>query len=127
MTRLLLIPLTSLLALQAEPAPAPSVHRMNVEIRGPVAMLEVQRSISLEGSPDEERVLDLALPAGAAVVGWEVDGVSLAAAPEGQARADHARALAARGATATRVALEEGTDLRLHLAAGITISLVRVR
>jgi hypothetical protein len=105
------------LAPAGAPSAAPPVHRMVVQISGPFALVEVERSISLEGSASsEERVLDVALPAGAALVGWHVQGTRLAPVTEDRARDEHARALAGRGAVATRLPLEQGTDYRLHVA-----------
>jgi von Willebrand factor type A domain len=112
--------LVTALALADGSAERPA-HRVAIEIRGPLALIEVERSISLEESPGPtpESVLDLALPAGGALAGWQVasEGVGpvrLVPAIEAAARADHARALADHGASPTRSALEEGTDYRLH-------------
>jgi hypothetical protein len=118
----MLSPLFLLVALATDPAPA--VHRVSIEIRGALALVEVERSLAAVGDPAVERVLDLALPPGAALAGAEVaaDGRGRlrlqSAANATQAREEHGRALLVVGASGTRLPLEDGTDYRLHLGVG---------
>src|SRR5688572_27637390 len=99
---------------------APEVHRMTIAVRGPLALVEVERTLLAEGGAARELVWDVALPQEAAVTGWQVTGegraVRLAAADPTRARADHAATLTARAVAATRATVDDGTDFRLHLA-----------
>jgi hypothetical protein len=118
----MLSPLFLIVALATDPAPA--VHRVSIDIRGALALVEVERSLPAVGDPGVERVLDLALPPGAALAGAEVaaDGrgrLRLQSAGDAtQAREEHARALLVVGASGTHLPLEDGTDYRLHLGIG---------
>src|SRR6185369_13110820 len=100
-------------------APAPPIHRVSVSVRGPLAFVEVERTLTAE-TVRREMVWDVALPDQAAVLDWRVTsegrGLRLAAADPTRARADHAATLTARSLAATRDAIDEGTDFRLHLA-----------
>jgi hypothetical protein len=101
--------------------PTPPVHRVSIELRGALALVEVERTLAPASDPTVERVLDLALPAGAALAGAEVTGEGRGRlrletrADATQAREDHGRALLAVGASGTHLPLEDGTDYRLHL------------
>jgi hypothetical protein len=108
----------------ASPRP---VHRVSVELRGPVALVEVERSLEKAGGPGQEAVLDLDLPDGAVPVSFQVgSGARFGTAALAGARETLRAALAARDLTAGRQPMEEGTDLRIHVAAPASPAL-RVR
>jgi hypothetical protein len=99
---------------------APPVHRQSITVSGPLALVEVERTLVAEPGAHQELVWDVALPEGAAVTDWSVTSegraVRLAAADPTRARADHAATLTRRAVAATKASLDEGTDFRLHVA-----------
>jgi hypothetical protein len=99
-------------------APRP-VHRVTVHVAGPLALVEVERSVE-PGTAPAEQVLDLGLPEGAALVDLDLvmNGrlVPVPATSEAAGRAAHATALSERGLAPSRVPLDPGTNLRIHLA-----------
>ncbi|HXU82548.1 MAG TPA: VWA domain-containing protein [Polyangia bacterium] len=107
------------LLMVANPSPAPPVHRVAISVRGPLALVEVERTLVGEDAR-KELVWDVALPDGAAVLDWRVvadkGALRLKGADPTMARADHAADLAARSVAASRDTIDEGTDFRLHLA-----------
>jgi hypothetical protein len=111
-----LLPCVLWAALAAAPPP---VHRITISVRGPLALVEVERTVTAE-TLRRELVWDVALPEGAAPVEWRIAGegatLRLAAADPTRARADHAATLSARSLAPTRESVDEGTDFRLHLA-----------
>jgi hypothetical protein len=98
--------------------PGPSLHRMSISVKGPLAVVEVERTLTAD-TARRELVWDLALPEGAALTDWRVTSegraLRLAAADPTRARADHAATLAVRSLTPTHDGIDEGTDFRLHL------------
>jgi hypothetical protein len=91
---------------------------MSVSIRGPMAVVDVDRSLQPEDDR-HELLFDLALPDAAAMLDWRVTAegraLHLAPADPTRARADHAAALTKRGLGGPRAAIDEGTDFRFHL------------
>ena len=98
--------------------PAPVTQKISVDVRGPVALVEVTRPLTSDGSAGSERVLDLALPERAALVDVEIsDGGRWRAAEVTDAQqATHAYVdrLAARGVTPARLPFDEGTRVRVR-------------
>lgn len=113
-------PLLHLTLFAAALAPAALVHRVSVHFAGPVAEVTVERSVEA-GTAVAERILDLDLPEGAALVDMGItDGgqeIRLAPAGEAASRGSYTSALAARSVAPSRVSLDPSTDLRLHIAA----------
>jgi hypothetical protein len=104
----------------ATPA-ARSVHSVSIDIRGPVALVTVERSLAPVIAAGEP-TLELDLPDGAAALGWEVvdDGprVRLGETSDDKARASHRHTALERGARVpTPAKADDGTDFRVHLAA----------
>ncbi len=96
-------------------APA-GAHRMIVDIRGALALVEVQRSVAPERR-GEERVLDVALPEGARLLSADLGGRPLRPGTDDQVRPAYRTAISVVGATSTSLHLDEGTDLRIRIAA----------
>jgi hypothetical protein len=92
---------------------------MSISVRGPLAVVEVERTLTAEEGAHKELVWDVALPEGAAVIEWSVSGegraLRLAAADPTRARADHAANLTARAVAGAKASIDEGTDFRLHV------------
>jgi hypothetical protein len=110
----------------ALPPPAPAPQKISVDARGPLALVEVTRTVvpePAEGSGGNEALLDLALPDASALVSVEVrDGGrwrSVDAAAEGdgsaQAAATYRAESAARGVTPASEPYDESTTHRLRL------------
>ena len=55
----------SALLMMVTPQGAPSIHRMSISVRGPLALVEVERTLVAEAAT-RELVWDVALPDGAA-------------------------------------------------------------
>ncbi len=125
-----LLPMGFLVLLVAGPTPAEPVHRVNIHIAGPLAEVTVERTVE-PGPALLERILDLDLPEGAALVDVSVTQAGktthLSAAPEAAARATYARTISARGLAPARVPVDPGMDLRLHFAAAAPDSRLLVR
>jgi hypothetical protein len=104
---------------------ATPTQQIVVDVRGPVAVVQVTRPLAPDEAagetPDGERLLDVALPEHAALVDVEFGnaGKWRAPAPTDSDRATHVYVdrLAARGVTPTRVPFDEGTRLRLRALA----------
>ncbi|HSZ82559.1 MAG TPA: hypothetical protein VLA14_09760 [Polyangia bacterium] len=99
---------------------ATPTQKISVDVRGPVALVEVTRPLPSDGdgTTGGERLLDVALPERAALVDVEIaDGGKWRAAPATDAdRATHAYVdrLAGRGVAPARVPFDDGTRLRLR-------------
>ena len=104
------------------PSPAPPLHKVSVRIAGPLAMVEVWRTVEANtrtvGERQQGTFLDLDLPDGAALLDWElIDGAGrtrLAPQTELQASAGLAAALKMRRLSMP-APVEEGTDYRVHI------------
>jgi len=98
--------------------PTSATQKIVVDVRGPVALVEVTRPLSPDDAAGGERLLDIALPEHAALVDVEIEdgGKWRAASPTDADRATHAYVdrLAARGVIPTRAPFDEGTRLRLR-------------
>ena len=120
--------LAASLWLAAPTVPAAPTQKIVVEVRGPIAMVQVTRPLTSDGTPGSERILDLALPEHAALVGVEVaDGDTWRAADvTDAARATRAYVdrLASRGVTPAREPFDEGARFRLRAlgAPGATLA-----
>ena len=102
---------------------APPQHKVDVRIAGPLAMVEVWRSLDVKSSAGDrpsETVLDLALPEGAALLDWEVidrgKRTRLSRLSPGQVSAGLTAALRLRQMSLATAPIEEGTDYRVHVA-----------
>ncbi|HTA20277.1 MAG TPA: vWA domain-containing protein, partial [Polyangia bacterium] len=97
---------------------ATPTQKISVDVRGPVALVQVTRTLPFDENPGGERLLDVALPERAALVDVEIGdaGQWRAAAPTDGDHATHAYVdrLASRGVTPTRAPFDEGTRLRLR-------------
>jgi hypothetical protein len=119
--------LLALLTLLGPPAPgwARAAHRVSIDIRGPLALVEIERPLLFGAeygrAASDEVVVDLDLPEGAALAGAEVRGsaasMRLAPAATEEAGRRHAEAVQVAGWRAASVALDEGVDFRLKVAA----------
>jgi hypothetical protein len=118
------LPLALLFA--TPPSPETPIHKVTVHIAGPLAMVEVWRSVEANtrtvGEKQLGTVLDLALPEGAALLDWEVsdhDGrTPLAPQTEVQVNAGLAAALKLRRLSmpaAMPAAMDGGPDYRVHI------------
>jgi len=107
------------------PTAEPPVHKISVHIAGPLAMVEVwrtvegnTRTIGAAAVQQQGTVLDLALPTGAALLDWEVSDhagkTRLAPQTEVQANAALAAALKMRRLSMP-TPTDEGTDYRVHI------------
>lgn len=107
-------------AVGQEPAAgSEAVHRVSVEVLGPVAQVQVERSVAIgEPGTKSETVLDLDLPEGAALVDWgaEVAGkaLKLTSVPAAHARASYAATLSTQHLTPASVPSEDAAA-RVHL------------
>ena len=118
----------AVLALEgAEPAARAPVHKIAVDLRGPLAMVQVTRSLpSLQpvSNSDEgdggEVLLDLALPQRAALVDVEVNDGERWRAAEGtdaaRARGLYVEGLRARGLSFKEEPIDDGATHRIRLA-----------
>jgi len=107
------------------PTAEPPVHKVSVHIAGPLAMVEVWRTVEgttrTVGERQQGTVVDLALPTGAALLDWEVidraGKTRLAPQTEVQANAGLAAALKMRRLSmpAMPAQADEGTDYRVHI------------
>src|SRR5664279_182786 len=102
---------------------AETPHRIDVQIAGPLAMVEVWRMVEAntrtDGPSQRGSYLDLSLPEGAALLDWEVidrDGrMRLDRQSEVQVNAGLAAALKLRRLSMPAAPVEEGTDYRVHV------------
>jgi hypothetical protein len=98
-------------------------HKVDIRIAGPLAMVEVWRTVEASSRIVENKqqgtFFDLALPPGAAVVDWEIiDGAArsrLTAQSPVQVRAGLAAALKMRRFSLPSEAMEESAGYRIHL------------
>ena len=124
----------------AAPPPAPAPQKIAIDARGPLALVEVTRTVvpePAEGGGGNEALLDLALPEASALVSVEVrDGGrwrSVDATAEGSAHAaeTYRAESAARGVTPASEPYDESTTHRLRLlrsaGAGTAAFTVRYR
>ncbi len=111
------------LILASSQAATPATHKVDIRIAGPLAMVEVWRSVAPSprtvGSRQTESTLDLALPDGAALVDWEIvergERVRMAQQTEGQVSAGLAAVLKMRQISPSTAPAEEGSSHRLHI------------
>jgi hypothetical protein len=104
------------------PTPEPPLHKVVVRVAGPLAMVEVWRTVEATTRTVRDKqqgtFLDLGLPEGAALVDWEVKdragSTRLAPVTELQASAGLAAALKLRRLSLP-AAMDEGTDYRIHI------------
>ncbi len=100
-------------------------HRVTIEVKGPVALVEIDRPLSFD--PGEARragwrdevAVDLALPPGAALERVELRGPQGAVAlrPAGDAaRARYQASLDRRGLVVPKRSFDDGVDVRLRVA-----------
>jgi hypothetical protein len=112
-----------LLAVAGPPKPAAPVHKIDVRIAGPLAMVEVWRTVEATPRTVETRqvesTLDLNLPTGAVLVDWEVlehaEHARLTPQTEGQVSAGLAAVLKMRQLSPSTAPADEGTDYRIHV------------
>ncbi|HEX3901744.1 MAG TPA: VWA domain-containing protein [Polyangia bacterium] len=117
------VSLSTVHASAATSPPAPATQKIAIDARGPLALVEVTRTVAAEagGEHGSEALLDLALPDGSALVSVEVrDGGrwrTVAPAAEGAARtAEVYRAEStARGVTPASEPYDENATHRLRL------------
>ena len=103
------------------PSSAPPLHKVAVHLAGPLAMVEVWRTVEAStrtvGERQQGTFLDLALPEGAALLDWELidraGSTRLAPQSEVQASAGLAAALRMRRLSMP-APMEEGADYRVH-------------
>lgn len=99
------------------------VHKMDVTIAGPVATVEVWRSLAtkpdLTAEKRFETILDVDLPDGAEVVDWEVietgKRTALSSQSRGHVQAGLAAALRLRRLSLSKAPIDAGTDYRIHV------------
>jgi len=112
-----------LLVLLLAREPAPPLHKVEVRIAGPLAMVEVWRSVAAGTRTDGNRqvatFLDLSLPEGAALLDWEVvdNRKRIPLAPQSPVQANHAlvASLKLRRLSLATNSSEEGAHYRIHL------------
>jgi hypothetical protein len=100
----------------------PALHKIDVHIAGPLAMVEVWRTLEANVRTANDRqvggVVDLALPEGAALLDWEIIEGRAVTRLTPQSEVEANAALAA-GLKLRRLSpptpIEEGTDLRVHV------------
>ena len=115
------LPLFILLA--SPQSPEPPLHKVEVRIAGPLAMVEVWRTVEantrIAGDRQQGTFLDLGLPEGAALLDWEVvdraGRTRLAPQTEVQVSAGLVAALKLRRLSMPVAPVEEGTDYRIHI------------
>ena len=118
--------LVTLLGLVMSPSVgrARAAHRVSIDIRGPLALVEVERPLVFGAeygrAASDEVVVDLDLPEGAALAGAELRAgprsLRLGSGPAPDAGRRYAEAVRAAGWRAAAVSLDEGVDLRLKVA-----------
>ncbi len=110
----------------AEPALgwARGAHRVSIDVRGPLALVEVERPLVFGAeygrTASDEVVVDLDLPEGALLAGAELSergrSLRLTATAAAEAGRRYGDATQAAGWRAAKVPLDEGVDLRLRVA-----------
>jgi hypothetical protein len=110
----------ALLLLAAALGPKPPTHRIAVEVRGPLAIVDVTRTLTGDGREGPERLLDLALPDGAALVRVELGDGARWRPVEPAAREKAAPAyvdeLEKRGLAPAREPFDDSTTYRVRAA-----------
>jgi hypothetical protein len=100
------------------PDEPPAAQRIAVEVRGPVALVTVTRDLPAEGTG--ERLLDVALPEGAALVDVAVSERGkwspVEPTPRERATRGYLDGLDARGVAPTREPYDDGTSFRVRVA-----------
>ena len=100
------------------PAVAERAHEITIDVRGPLALVRVTRTLDADGGP--ERLLDVALPDSAALVDVALGhgGRWRAVTPVDAQRARdvYAERLAARGATPAREPFDDSATTRIRVA-----------
>jgi len=122
------------LAARQEPTSASGpLHRMFIEIVGPLALVQVERSVAIgDRDAKSETVLDLDLPDGARLVDGSAqvagETLKLATGPAAEGRVAYAASLAAQHLSSASVPAED-VSARVHLAplAGSITVLLRYR
>ena len=102
-------------------AGAPAAHRIRIDVRGPLALVEVERALSfgpeLGRAPSDELVVDLDLPDGSRLVDAQLRGPDEALELLPTATETYSGTLQTRQWRRAKVAVDEGADLRLTVAA----------
>jgi hypothetical protein len=110
----------ALVLLAAALGPKAPTHRIAVDVRGPLAVVDVTRTLTGDGREGPERVLDLALPDGAALVRVELSDGGKWRAVETAAREKAApayvEALEKRGLQPAREPFDDSTTYRVRAA-----------
>jgi hypothetical protein len=112
----------------AAPSPAPPrapAHRIRIDVRGPLALIEVERSLTfgpeVGRAPSDEVVVDLDLPDDARLVDAQVRPAGTPVPPVMKLRAvasdGYGPALKTAQWRRAKVPIDEGADLRLLVAA----------
>jgi hypothetical protein len=109
------------LVLAAALGPKAPTHKIAVEVRGPLAVVDVTRTLTGDGGEAAERLLDVALPEGAALVRVEVSGDgnkwrTVDVVAEKVAAAGYVEALEKRGLTPSREPFDDSTTYRVRAA-----------
>jgi hypothetical protein len=101
------------------PAAPPNVHRIPIEVRGPLALIEVTRTLPADGPASFDRLLDVALPQNAALVDVAVSDAGKWRAVEaaGDASKRYLAALEARRLAPSREPYDDDTTYRVRVAA----------
>jgi hypothetical protein len=99
------------------------VQKIAVDLRGPLALVEVTRPLSVERPRHvSEELLDIGLPERAALLSVEVNErgrwQAVTAAPADRARIGYLEALQARGIAGKSEPFDDNTTCRLHVARG---------
>jgi hypothetical protein len=100
-------------------------HRVSIDVRGPLALIEVTRPLVFRAeygrTASDEVVVDLDLPEGAAMAGAELHGggrrVRLETGPAGEAQRRYDAATRAASWRAVSVPVDAGVDLRVRVSA----------
>lgn len=111
------------LAAPTAKSPYKPTHKIDLHIAGPLAMVEVWRSLDPAprriGNRQQESPLDLSLPEGAALLDWEVlehgERARLSQQSEGQVNAGLAAVLKMRQLSPAAAATEEDIQYRIHV------------
>lgn len=112
-----------LLFMAAQQAPAAPTHKIDVRVAGPLAMVEVWRTIDARprtvGNRQTESTQDLGLPDRAALVDWEIlergEHARMAQQTEGQVSAGLTAVLKMRQISPSMAPVDEGIGYRIHL------------
>jgi hypothetical protein len=99
------------------PAASKDVHEISVDVRGPLAMVRVTRTLPSDAPASFDRLLDLALPEGAALVDVAVSdgGRWRDAAPAADASKRYLASLEARRVSPSREPFDDTTTHRVRV------------